>query len=86
MSHNPNVSLDASMLKELLAELARLLPDEDYLRLSHTPSRTMAFADYELGVGLWVNPESDEEVEFEPPDAASRPWDYAVERLQALAA
>ncbi len=83
---DPTICVDASMAKGLLAELARLLPDEDYLRLNHTPSRTVAFADYELGVGLWVNPANDEEVEFEPPAAASRPWDHAVERLQAFAA
>ncbi len=80
------VGLDPSMAEDLLSELARLLPDEGYLRVNHPPGRTVAFADYELGVGLWVNTETDDEVEFEPPDAASRSWDDAVERLQAFAA
>ena len=83
---DPAVSLDTKMAVNLLSELTRLLPDEKYLRVTHTPSRTVACADYELGVGLWVNPDTDEEVEFEPPGAASRLWDQAVDRLQALAA
>ncbi len=83
---DPVVALDSSKALLLLSELARLLPDEQYLRVSHTETGTVAFADYELGVGLWYDPRADEEIDFDPPDASSHPWDSAVERLQALAA
>jgi hypothetical protein len=74
------------MAETLLAELARLLPDKDYVRVRHAPSQTIAFADYELGLGLWVCLDTDEEVEFVPPVATARPWDQAVDRLYGAAA
>lgn len=71
---------------QLISELARLLPEKPYLRISHPPTGTVAYADYELGVGLQYDPQTDEEFEFDPPDKNTRHWDAAVERLHALAA
>ena len=83
---DPTVVLSAALAEDTLAELARLFPETDYLRIHHGPSRTVAFADYELDLGLWVSLETDEEVELAPPEAASRSWDIAVDRLQAMVA
>ena len=83
---DPVVELDSSTALRLVSELARLLPEEQYLRVSHSKTGTVAFADYELGVGIRYDPRTDEEFEFDPPVASTQSWDAAVERLQALAA
>ena len=83
---DPVVALDSSQALLLLSELARLRPEEEYFRVSHAETGTVAYADYELGVGLWHDPETDEELEFKPPDASIHAWGAAVERLLALAA
>lgn len=82
---NPSANSDVSMARSLLSELARLLPDAHYLRVHHT-SGTVAFADYDRGIGLWYDPTTDEEIEFDPPDPAQRSWDEAVDRLLEVAA
>ena len=83
---DPLIELDSLTALQVFSELARLLPDEQYLRVSNSETRTVAFADYELGVGRWYDPQADEEFEFDPPVASTQPWDAAIERLQALAA
>lgn len=83
---DPLVELDSSTTRHLFSELARLLPEEQYLRIRHTLTGTVAYADYELGYGLWYDPQADEELEFDPPTPITYPWDAAVERLQAIAA
>lgn len=83
---DPLVELDSSTARRLISELARLFPAEQYLRVRHSEKGTRAFADYELGTGLWYDPRADEELKFDPPAASTRPWDAAVDRLQALAA
>ena len=79
-------NLSPSTALQLISELARLLPEKPYLRVSHPPTRTVAYADYELGVGLQYDPQIDEEFEFDPPVAKTRRWDAEVDRLHALAA
>ena len=83
---DPLVDLDSSRVQLLFSELARLNPEEDYFRVSHAESGAVAYADYKLNVGLWYDLETDDYVEFEPPDASIHAWDAAVERLLALAA
>ena len=83
---DPLVTMDSSKAQLLLSELARRHPEEQYLRVSHVEAGTVAFADYERGVGLWYDPESDEELEFEPPNASTSAWGTALERLHDLAA
>lgn len=83
---DPLVDLDSSRAQLLFSELARLRPEEDYFRVSHAESGAVAYADYKLDVGLWYDLETDDYVEFEPPDASLHAWDAAVERLLALAA
>jgi hypothetical protein len=80
------VDLDSSQAQLLFSELARLRPEEDYFRVSHVKSRAVAYADYELNVGLWFDPEADDELEFKPPDPSLHAWDAVVERLLALVA
>lgn len=82
---DPSANFNVSMARSLLSELARLLPDAQYLRVHHT-SGTFAFADCDRGIGLWCDPTTDQEVEFDPPDPAQRSWDEAVDRLLAVAA
>ena len=83
---DPLVQLDLSTTERIFSELARLLPEEQYLRVSNSETRTGAFADYELGVGRWYDPQAKEESEFDPPSPRTDPWDTVVNRLQALAA
>lgn len=83
---DPLVELNSSTALQLFPQLARLLPEKQYLRVSHSETRTVAFADYELGVGRGYDPPADEEFEFDPPVASTQPWDAEIERLQALAA
>lgn len=80
------VELNSPMVLQLVPRLARLLPEDQYLRVSHPETGMGAFVDYELDVGLWFDPQAREELEFDPPDASIRPWDAAIERLQAVAA
>ena len=80
------VELDSSTTLRLFSELARLLPEKQYLRVKHVQTGTIAYADYELGDGLWYDPQAGEESEFDPPNPSTCPWDAAVSRLQALAA
>ena len=83
---DPLVELDLSTTERIFSDLARLLPEERYLRVSHSETGTGAFADYELGVGRWYDPQANEESEFDPPSPRTDPWDAAVNRLQTLAA
>ena len=83
---DPQVELDSSTTLRLFSELARLLPEEQYLRVKHAQTGIVAYADYELGDGLWFDPQADEESEFDPPSPITYPWDAAVGRLRALAA
>lgn len=83
---DPQVELDSSTTLRLFSELARLLPEEQYLRVKHAQTGTVAYADYELGDGLWYDPQTDEESEFDPPSPITYPWDAAVGRLRAIAA
>jgi len=82
---DPSVNFDVSMARSLLSELSRVLPEAQYLRVHHT-SGTVAFADYDRGVGLWYDPSTEDEADFDPPDPAPRSWDDAVDRLLAVAA
>ena len=83
---DPLVELNSSTARRLFAQLARLLPEDQYLRVSHSDAKTGAYADYELDVGLWYDQRTDAEFEFDPPDPTTRPWDATVERLRAVAA
>lgn len=83
---DPLVDLDSSTALRLFSVLARILPDEQYLRVKHVQTGTVAYADHELGDGLWHDPQTDEESKFEPPSPTTYPWDAAINRLRALAA
>ena len=83
---DPLIELDLSTTLRLFSELFRLLPNEQYLRVKHAQTERVAFADYELGYGLWYDPQADEESEFEPPGPSTYPWDGAVSQLRAFAA
>ena len=83
---DPNVELDSSTALRLFSELARLLPNEQYLRAKHAQTGTVAYADHELGDGLWYDPQTDEESNFDPPSPTTYPWDAVVGQLRALAA
>jgi hypothetical protein len=83
---DPNVELDSSTVLRLFSELARLLPEEQYLRVKHAQTGTVAYADYEFGDGLWYDPQAGEESKFDPPSPSTHPWDAVVSQLRALAA
>ncbi len=83
---DPHVGLHSSATLRIFSELARLLPEEQYLRVKHAQTGTVAFADYERGEGLWYDPQANEEFKFNPPSPSTYPWDAAVGRLQALVA
>ena len=83
---DPAVELDSPTALRLFSELARLLPDEQYLRVKHAQTGTVAYADYEFGDGLWCDPQADEESKFDPPSPSTHPWDAVVGQLRALAA
>ncbi len=83
---DPHVELDLSTTLRLFSELARLFPEEKYLRVKHAQTGTVAFADYELGHGLLYDLQIDEESKFDPPSPSTYPWDAAVNRLRTFAA
>ncbi|MXW60324.1 MAG: hypothetical protein F4Z58_07095 [Acidimicrobiaceae bacterium] len=83
---DPLVELDQPTAVRLFSELARLLPEGRYLRVSHSQKDTGAFADYERGVGFWYDRHDDAESEFDPPGASRKPWDASVAQLRSLAA
>ena len=83
---DPNVELDSSTALRLFSELARLLPNEQYLRAKHAQTGTVAYADHELGDGLWYDPQTGEESNFDPPSPTTYPWDAVISQLRALAA
>ena len=70
---DPHVGLDSSATLRIFSELARLLPEEQYLRVKHAQTGMVAFADYELGGGLWYDPQANEEFKFNPPSPSTYP-------------
>lgn len=84
--NDPAVTLTPTTAASVLSELARLRTDVSYLRLTHPPSETVAFADFDTGNFVWADRRSGaiEDIVLDGDDEA--PWEAGIGILRGLAA
>ena len=83
---DPKVRLTPSTAASALSELARLRTDASYLRLTHPPSETVAFADFDADDFVWADLRSGEIEAIVLNDDEAPLWEAGLEALRHLAA